>query len=253
MRLDNKTAIVTGAASGIGRSIALKFAEEGAKVVVADIREEPREGGLPTHVEIKDNGGEAMFIETDVSDKESVQKLFYNTASEYGNIDILVNNAGIFIQEKLDELPEEDWDKVIDVDLKGVYLCCKEAIEHMLEENVEGSIINISSIAGILGFNGAPAYCAAKGGVTNVTKEIALDYGSEGINVNTISPGVIKTQMTEDFRNDEKMRAFLEQNTPYKRLGEPEDIANAAVFLASDESNFIHGENLVIDGGWAIH
>jgi len=253
MRLDDKVAIVTGASSGIGRAIALKFAEEGAKVTVADIQEEPREGGEPTHSKIKDEGGESIFLETDVSDKGSVQEMVSKTVDEFGRVDIMVNNAGIFFEGAVEDLDEEDWDQLLDVDLKGVYLCTKEAINHMLEENIEGSIVNISSIAGITGYSNAPAYCAAKGGVTNFTREVALDYGSEGINVNAICPGVIKTKMTEDFREDEETKAFLDQNTPYKRLGEPEDIANAAVFLASDESNFVQGENLVVDGGWNAH
>ncbi len=253
MRLKDKVAIVTGASSGIGRSIALRFAEEGAKVTVADIQEEPREGGKPTHEKIKEEGGEAMFMEADVSSKNSVQDIFYRTAEKYGRIDVVVNNAGIFIQDKIENLEEEEWDRIMDIDLKGVYFCTKEAIEHMTTEGIEGSIINISSIAGLVGYNGATAYCAAKGGVSNLTKEVALDYGSEGINVNAICPGVIKTKMTEEFREDDQVRSFMEQNTPYKRLGKPEDIANAAVFLASDESNFVHGQNLVVDGGWTIH
>ncbi len=231
----------------------MRFAEEGAKVTVADIREDPREGGKPTHELIQEKDGEAMFMETDVSSKEDVQKMFYQTAEEFGKIDIVVNNAGVFFQDKVEDLEEDEWDKVINIDLKGVYLCTKEAVEHMVKEDIEGSIINISSIAGLLGYQGAAAYSAAKGGVSNFTREVALDYGPKGINVNAICPGVIKTQMTAEFREDPQMKEFMEQNTPYKRLGEPEDIANAAVFLASDESNFIHGENLVVDGGWTIH
>ncbi len=253
MRLEGKAAIVTGASSGIGRSIALRFAEEGAQVTVADVREDPREGGKPTHELIQEKGGEAIFMDTDVSSKEDVQKMFYETAEKFGKIDIVVNNAGVFFQDKVEDLEEEEWDRVINIDLKGVYLCTKEAVEHMLAEDIEGSIINISSIAGLLGYRGAAAYSAAKGGVSNFTREVALDYGSKGINVNAICPGVIKTQMTAEFREDPQMKEFMEQNTPYKRLGEPEDIANTAVFLASDESNFIHGENLVVDGGWTIH
>ncbi len=253
MRLESKVAIVTGASSGIGRSIALRFAEEGAEVVVADIQEKPREGGKPTHQKIKDKDGEAIFVETDVSSKESVEVMFQKTIEEFGRVDVVVNNAGIFMQSKVEDLNEDEWDKLMEVDLKGVYLCTKEAVNHMLSKNIEGSIINISSIAGLLGYKGAAAYCAAKGGVSNFTKEVALDYGSDGINVNAICPGVIKTEMTKQFREDPEMKAFMENNTPYKRLGEPGDIANAAVFLASDESNFIHGENLVVDGGWTIH
>ncbi|MFB6089197.1 MAG: SDR family NAD(P)-dependent oxidoreductase [Candidatus Aenigmatarchaeota archaeon] len=253
MRLEDKVAIITGASSGIGRSIAFKFAEEGAKVVVADIREDPREGGMKTHTKIKEDGGESIFVETDVSSFSSVNNLFDRTAKEFGKIDILVNNAGIYSQEPLHKLDEGKWDKTIGVDLKGVYLCSKYFIEYMLDEDIEGKIVNISSIAGFLGFGESPGYCAAKGGVTNFTRELALDYASKGINVNAICPGVIKTQMTDQFRKDPEMKKNLEASTPYKRLGEPEDIANAAVFLASDESDFVNGENLVVDGGWSIH
>jgi len=250
MRLEEKVAIVTGSASGIGRSIAKVFGQEGAKLVVADIQDKPREGGKPTHELIKNEGGEAIFVETDVSSEEAVENLVEQTIDEFGHIDILVNNAGIFHQEKIHESDTDNWKKLMDVNLNGTYLCTKKVIKHMLENGIEGKIINISSIAGSVGYGSAPAYCASKGAMTNLTRELAIDYAGEGINVNAISPGVIKTEMTSDFLTDPDMKAYMEQNTPYKRLGEPEDIAYAAVFLASDESNFINGEDLVVDGGW---
>jgi len=250
MRLKDKVAIVTGAASGIGRAIAKAYGDEGAKVVVSDIRKEPREGGTPTHEMIKENGGEAIFIETDVSSEEEVDGLINETKNKYGKIDILVNNAGIFHQQKIHESDTEKWKDLIDVNLNGVYLTTKKVISHMLENDIEGKIVNISSIAGSVGYASSPAYCASKGALTNLTRELAVDYAGEGINVNAISPGVIKTEMTDQFTSDPEMKAFMEQNTPYKRLGEPEDIANAAVFLASDESDFINGEDIRVDGGW---
>ena len=250
MRLKDKVAIVTGAASGIGRAIAKAYGDEGAKVVVSDIRKEPREGGTPTHEMIKENGGEAIFIETDVSSEEEVDGLINETIDKYGKIDILVNNAGIFHQQKIHESDTEKWKDLIDVNLNGVYLTTKKVISHMLENDIEGKIVNISSIAGSVGYAASPAYCASKGALTNLTRELAVDYAGEGINVNAISPGVIKTEMTDQFTSDPEMKAFMEQNTPYKRLGEPEDIANAAVFLASDESDFINGEDIRVDGGW---
>ncbi|MFW6041023.1 MAG: SDR family NAD(P)-dependent oxidoreductase, partial [Thermoplasmatota archaeon] len=131
-----------------------------------------------------------------------------------------------------------------------VYLCTKKVIKYMLKNNIEGKIINISSIAGLVGYNESPAYCASKGAVTNLTRELAVDYGKKGININAICPGVIKTEMTDMFIKDPDMKAFMEQNTSYKRLGTPNDIAYATIFLASEESNFINGENLVVDGGW---
>lgn len=250
LRLEDKVAIVTGAASGIGRAIAEIFGSEGAKVVVADIQKKPKEGGKPTSEKIREEGGEAMFVETDVSSGESVDDMVKSTLNEFDRIDILVNNAGIFHQEKLHESDTERWGKLLDVNLNGNYLCSKKVIQYMLENDIEGKIVNISSIAGSVGYAESPAYCASKGAITVLTKELALDYAGEGININSISPGVIKTQMTDQFLDDPDMKAFMEQNTPYKRLGEPEDIAHAAVFLASEESDFINGENLTVDGGW---
>lgn len=250
MDLKNKVAIVTGSASGIGRAIAKEYAEKGAKVVVTDIQEEPREGGKPTHKMIDEESGEAIFVKTDVSSEEEVDDLIKSTVEEFGKIDILVNNAGIFYQEKLHESDFGNWKELMDVNLNGVYLCTKKVIDHMLENDIEGKIVNISSIAGSVGYAGSPAYCASKGAITNLTRELAVDYAEEGINVNAISPGVIKTQMTDQFTSDPEMKAFMEQNTPYKRLGEPEDIAHAAVFLASEKSNFINGADLKVDGGW---
>lgn len=253
MRLEDKVAIITGASSGIGRAIALKFADEGAKVVNADVREKPREGGIPTHKKISQEGGEAMFVKTDVSSSNSVKELVDETVEKFGKIDTLVNNAGIYIQESIHETKENDWDKLMSVDLKGVYLCSKYVIEQMLENEIEGSVVNISSIAGLVGWGKSAAYCAAKGGVTELTREMALDYAPKKININAICPGVIKTQMTRAFRENPQMKKFMEQNTPYPRLGKPEDIANAAVFLASEESNFVNGVNLEVDGGWTAH
>jgi len=250
MRLEEKVAIVTGASSGIGRAIANVYGKEGAKVIVADIQKEPREGGKSTHEKIEENGGEAIFVETDVSSEEDVDRLIEKIIEEFGQIDILVNNAGIFHQEKIHKSETENWKNLIDVNLNGTYLCTKKVINHMLDNSIEGNIINVSSIAGTVGYAEAPAYCASKGAMTNLTRELAVDYAGEGINVNSISPGVIKTEMTDDFLSDPEMKAFMEQNTPYKRLGKPEDIAHAAVFLASEESNFINGEDLLVDGGW---
>lgn len=251
--LNGRTAIITGGSCGIGREIALRLAEEGCNIVVADIRDEPVKSGKPTHEKIKENGENALFVNTDVSNKQSVQKMVDKAVEEFGQVDILVNNAGIYLQDSIHKTEEENWDKLMSVDMKGVYLCSKEVISHMLENDIEGDIINISSIAGLVGFGESAAYCAAKGGVTELTREMALDYADKGINVNAINPGVIKTQMTQNMREDEKMSSFLNQNTPKGRLGKPEDIAAAAAFLASDEADFIVGHNLVVDGGWTAH
>lgn len=252
-RFKERTAIVTGASSGIGRSIARKLGKEGAKIVVADVKKEPNQDGRPTDEKIIQEGGEATFIETDVSDETSVQEMVFKAAERYGQIDVLVNNAGIHIPGSAGDTDLEDWKKTLDVNLDGTFLCSKHVINHMQEEDIEGDIVNIASIAGIVGYGESAAYCASKGGIVELTRELALDYGGEKINVNSVSPGVIKTAMTEDMREDGKLKEFINSNTVSPRLGEPEDIANAVAFLASNESNFIVGENLVVDGGWTAH
>jgi len=246
MKLKGKNAIVTGAGSGIGQGIALAFAKEGAKVLVADVNEK---GGKQTVFKIKERGGEAIFIKTDVSNASSVGKMVQSCVNEFGGVDILVNNAGILRTGTVETTSEEEWNAVINVNLKGVFLGCKKAIPEMLKRK-KGKIVNIASIAGLIGFNALTAYCASKGGIIAMTRAIALDYAPKNINVNCIAPGVIRTAMTKDMLADEKQKTSFEQQTPYTRLGEPEDIANAAVYLASDESDFVVGQVLVIDGGW---
>lgn len=249
-RFSGRTAIVTGSASGIGRGIAQKLGAEGAKVVVADLSPEPNTGGTPTHQKIQEEGGEAIFLETDVTDEESIQDTVYKAAEKYDQIDILVNNAGVHHSASVTDETEAGWSQVIGVNLNGAFMCSKHVIQHMLDEDVQGDIVNIGSIAGLVGYGESAAYCASKGAIVELTREMALDYGDKGINVNAVDPGVIKTAMTKDMREDEQTRQFMEQNTALPRLGEPEDIANAVAFLASDESDFITGENLVVDGGW---
>ena len=246
MRLENKIAIITGAGSGIGRATALLFAKEGAKVVVADWSEE---GGKETVKEIENQGGEGIFVKTDVSKKEDVEKMKNECLEKFSRIDILVNNAGILKFSAFHETREEDWDKVIDVNLKSVFLCSKAVIPEMLKQG-KGKIINTASIAGLVGFDKIGPYCASKGGMIALTREMALEYAPKKINVNCIAPGVMKTAMTKDMLADPQTKEFLEQNTLYPRLGKPEDIAQAAIYLASDESDFVNGEILVVDGGW---
>ncbi len=248
--LDGRTAIVTGGSSGIGRGICFKLAEEGADVVVADIKEEPFLDEQPTHEKINSDGGNAIFIQTDVSEEKSVQDMVYQSAERFGKIDILVNNAGIHHFGSVTDETVDGWEKLMDVNLKGMFLVSKHVLQHMINEDIDGDIVNIGSIAGLVGYGESAAYCASKGGIVEITREMALDYGHHSINVNAVDPGVIRTAMTKDMIEDEETRKYMEQNIVLPRLGEPKDIAEAVSFLASDKSNFITGENLVVDGGW---
>jgi NAD(P)-dependent dehydrogenase (short-subunit alcohol dehydrogenase family) len=246
MRLKDKVAVVTGAGSGIGRGIALDFANEGAKVVVSDVDEE---GGAETVKQIIESTGKASFFKCDVSKSEQVGNLIKATLDEFGSIDILVNNAGIVKQGPTHEQSEDDFSKVIDVNLKGLFLTSKMAIPEMIKSG-GGKIVNIASIAGLVGFESTAAYCASKGGIIAMSKSMAVEYGKDKININVIAPGVIKTNMTKNMLEDEQTKKGFTAATPYPRLGKPSDIAKATTYLASEESDFVTGEVVVVDGGW---
>ncbi|MDP3987554.1 MAG: glucose 1-dehydrogenase [Candidatus Levybacteria bacterium] len=248
MRLKDKVAIVTGGGTGIGRGISVMFAKEGAKVVVCGRRPEVLEETVGI---IKQNGGEAIAVQTDVSDYNQVAALVGKTITQFGKIDILVNCAGVYLAHDALSASEEEWNKVISIDLKGVWICSKACIPEMLKQG-KGKIINIASIAGIIGFEQSAAYCAAKGGVVNLTREMALDFASKCININSIAPGVIDTDMTKPFLTNEAAKKLFLEKTPVGRVGTPDDIAYGAVYLASPESDFVTGHILVIDGGWTI-
>lgn len=246
MRLKDKIAIITGAGSGIGRGAALAFAREGAKVLVADWGEA---AGQETVELIKKQGGEAMFVKVDVSNSANAANMVKQCLAEYGRVDILYNNAGILKMGAFHETAEADWDQTINVNLKGMFLCSKAVIPQMLKQG-KGKIVNTASVAGLVAFDQLGPYCASKGGIIALTREMAVEYAPKKINVNCIAPGVIKTAMTKDMLNDPATVKGFAASTPYPRLGEPEDIAMAAVYLASDESDFVTGEVLVVDGGW---
>lgn len=245
MRLEGKAAIVTGAGSGIGKAIAKMYAKEGAKVVCAGHHVESCE---QVASEIEAEGGTAVAVQADVSSAADNERMVGEAVEQYKQLDILVNNAGVVEMHPLEEMTEEQWNKVLSVDLTGTFLGMKYVIPEM-EKAGKGKVINITSIAGIVGFPQIAAYCAAKGGVVTLTKEAALEYASKRINVNAIAPGVIKTKMTDAMLDDPKAAEQLKAAIPYPRFGEPDDIAYAATYLASDESDFVNGETLVVDGG----
>lgn len=246
-RLAGDVAIVTGASSGNGRAIARRFAEEGASVTVADIRTEPRLGGKPTHELIAENGGDAQFVETDVSSIEDLRNAVDETVAAFGSLDVMVNNAGVERQRPIVEVTAEDYDWLMQINLKGVYFGCQAAIEAMQAQGNGGAIINLSSIGGIRGLANSSLYCTSKGGVTNLTRELAIEQGGHGIRVNALNPGVIETAMT--MKDGETADGLLE-STPLSRAGTPDEVADAALFLGSDEASFITGHNLVVDGGF---
>jgi NAD(P)-dependent dehydrogenase (short-subunit alcohol dehydrogenase family) len=248
MRLKNKIAIVTGAASGIGRAIAEVFAQQGAKVVVADINDA---GGQETLRSITTRDGEALFLHTDVSVAAEAKAMVEAAIHSFGGLHILVNNAAYLKDFKpAVDTTEEEWDLSTDVTLKGVFLCSKFAIPEMIKAG-GGSIINIASVGGLVGFASYAAYCSAKGGVIQLTKSLAIDYGRHNIRVNAICPGPIDTPTTPEAQ-DEKLHQWQRDMTVLGRTASPEEVAYPALFLASDESSFVTGSNLVVDGGWTI-
>jgi 3-oxoacyl-[acyl-carrier protein] reductase len=245
MRLENKVAIITGAGSGIGRETAILFAKEGAKVVVADMNER---AGEETVAEIKKNG-EGFFVKLDVSNREQAKQMVKTTLEKYGRIDILINNAGIVQDAFLSKMTEEQWDKVIDVNLKGVFNCTQAVVEVMMNQG-NGVIINTSSIVGLSGNVGQTNYAATKAGLIGMTKTLAKELGKKGIRVNAVAPGFIATPMTSNV--PEKILEMMKEKTPLRRLGEAKDVAYAYLYLASDEANFVNGAVLCVDGGLVI-
>ena len=245
MRLENKVAIITGAGSGIGRETALLFAKEGAKVVVADVNES---AGEETVEEINING-EGTFVKLDVSSREQAKQMVKITLEKYGKIDVLINNAGIVQDAFLSKMTEEQWDKVIDVNLKGVFNCSQAVVEIMMNQG-NGVIINTSSIVGLEGNVGQVNYAATKAGLIGMTKTLAKELGKKGIRVNAVAPGFITTPMTSNV--PEKILEMMKEKTPLRRLGEAKDVAYAYLYLASDEANFVNGAVLCVDGGLII-
>ncbi|MFC7398089.1 SDR family NAD(P)-dependent oxidoreductase [Chelatococcus sp. GCM10030263] len=251
--LQNRVAIVTGASSGIGRAIALRFAAEGAAVVIADRVESPLEGGETTLERIRAGGGTAAFLETDISDWNAVDALVAETVRRFGRLDIIVNNAAIYTSTNLLETSPEQWSRVIGVNLTGFFYCCKRAAQQFLQQEpvgeARGRIVNISSQHGMVACPGDFPYGVSKGGIVQMTRQIAVDHAKDLIICNAIAPGKIITGKP-GIANDPDALDYSNSRTPWPRLGTPNDVAGAALFLASDMASYVTGVNLMVDGGW---
>ena len=252
-RLQDKVAIVTGAASGIGRAIALRFAEEGATVVVADIIDRPKEGGPPTEALIEQDGGRALALRCDVSRWDQVDDLVGRTVEAFGGLDIMVNNAAHWASKPLLDTDTQAWRAVMAVNADGYFHGCKRAVQQMLKQPIKGEargrIVNVTSQHGMVAAPNDIAYGVGKAAGVYMTRQIATDYAKDHIICNAVAPGRIVTGKP-GIAADEESLARARERTPYPRLGRPLDVANAALFLASDECTFITGINLMVDGGW---
>jgi len=248
-RMQGKVAIITGAASGIGRATAVLLAREGAAVVVADIDEA---AGVQTVELAAEAGGAAMFVRTDVSRSDDVNRLVATALDRHGRLDTLVNNAFWAVLDRpVTETTDEDWTRTIDVTLRGAFNGCRAAIPALVASG-GGSIVNLSSVAGTKSSPRFAAYSAAKGGVGALTRSVAFDYGSQGIRVNAVAPGTIETPAIASILSDPARREYLASKILLGRIGKPDDIARAILFLASDESSFMTGQIMVVDGGRSI-
>jgi NAD(P)-dependent dehydrogenase (short-subunit alcohol dehydrogenase family) len=230
--------------------MAERFAEEGASVTIADIREEPREGGTPTVDVINEAGGEAQFVQTDVTDRDDIRETVDAAVDAYGSLDVMVNNAGVWPgAQPIEDVTVEEFHRVMNINAMGVFLGCQVATDVFREQGGGGTIVNTSSLSGLYGFEDSALYCTSKGGVSNLTRALAIEVAPEKIRVNAINPGVIDTAMAREGGVDDDVI----ENIPLHEWGTPEDVANAALFLASDEASHVTGINLVVDGGLAAN
>src|SRR3990167_11199640 len=245
MILKNKVAILTGAKQGIGYGIALALAKEGCKVVVSDLNQKDCQVAAE---KIKKDGVKILAVACDVSKKSEVDNLIAKTVKEFSQLDILVNNAGIFPFVPFLDMKEADWDRVIDTNLKSIFLCSQAALKKM---KAGGKIVNISSIASFVGFEGLTHYCASKGGINALVRAMALELAPKKINVNAVAPGAIDTPGAQAAFNEKAAKQTIAA-IPWGRMGQPQDIASAVVFLASDQADYITGQTIIVDGGWTL-
>jgi len=250
MRLKGKVAIVTGAARGIGRAIAVRFGQEGARVVIADLRETE---GKETVRLIEAAGSQAMFVQTDVSDSAQVQAMVDGVVARWSRIDILVNNAGICPFKEFLGMPEHLWDQVLDVNLKGYFLCSQAVARVMVEQGIKGRIIAVSSISSEFGGRSQAHYCASKAGINLLVKSMAISLGPYGITCNAVLPGTVETDINREALADPAVREYWSKRAPLGRLGQPEDIAGPVLFFAGDDSAWCTGAMLVVDGGTSVN
>lgn len=252
MKLVGKVAIITGAGSGNGQAIALQYLKEGATVVIADINEQ----GAKETISLSPDGSKTLFVKVNVAKKSDVENMVRQTIDEFGRIDILVNNAGIVGFTPFLELEETEWDKVHDVNLKGPFLCSQAVAKEMIQQGIKGRIVNLTSVEAhyVVSSSGNPQphYNSSKGGLSLLNKAIALDLAKYGITVNAIAPGVVETPFTKRALENPEATQWILERVPLNRVAQPEDIANAALFLVQDESSYITGTTIFVDGGWTI-
>ena len=245
--LKDKVAVITGGANGLGKATAFLFGEHGAKVVIVDVNQE---AGEKVVTEIFKNGGIASIEKTDIRKSTEVNKMMDNVVAKYGCVDILINNAGILADARLEKMSEEVWDRVIDINLKGIFLCGQAAAKVMIEKEKGGVILNTSSVVGLYGNFGQSNYVASKAGVIGLTKTWARELGKYNIRVNAVAPGFMKTEIIKDM--PEKIINYMKEKVYLKRMGEPEDIANAFLYLASDMGKYVNSTVLSVDGGVVV-
>ena len=248
-KLDGAAAIVTGAGGGMGRAISSALAEAGAKVTVADVIVE---GGQQTVEVVKKAGGQAIFVKVDLTKGSEVENMVETTVREFGKVDILVNNAGIQLAKPFIDLTEDEWHRVMNINLTSVFLCSKAAGRHMIKQE-KGRVINIASTAGLAAATNQSVYCASKAGLILLTKAMALEWARYHINVNAIAPGYFRTPFSAKATEDEKTAADLLRRIPLRRFGEPKDLGPLVVYLASAASDYMTGETVLIDGGHLSH